>query len=223
MNGSRRLRKARVVLMSALMLSTLSGCIISNKGNVSKEASETEEIARKEVVKPDENTLHYSEVQSMNSIDKSELRGQTETQQKVDELNNSNSTDAVDEEVKQAIANKYAEHGITDGISYGQKIYGTESSFTITASADNTTLTVEGSYDGTNIEVYEAGASNGSEYVVMYNTKALHSMDMNDLSEVLLDNDIYSDVTIGADDGKEITISYNGETHYVNVETEDME
>lgn len=223
MKGSRRLRRAIVVLMLALIISTLSGCIISNKGNVSEEASETEEIDRKEVVKPDENTLHYSEIQSMNSINKSELRGQTETQQKVNELNNSNNTDAIDEEVKQEIANKYAEYGITEGISYGQKIYGTESSFTITASADNTTLAVEGSYDGTSINVYEAGASNGSEYAVMYNTNVLHSMDINDLSEVLLDNDIYSDVTIEADDGKEVTISYNGETHYINVETEEIE
>lgn len=178
---------ARLVIaaIGIVIILSISGC------GGTENTEESDSIIKKDVITADENTVSFWDTNEDMTFG---VERDTEWEQMLEELNSEQQDTGNEQEILGRIQSMFTERGIVGETTLSDKQYISENIYYVygTNTASNLVITAEVDTDTGDIDVYESGASNGSEYIVFNGIDKLNCA-ISDLNELLVEFGIYYD------------------------------
>lgn len=203
------------VIATLIGLVIICGCSNNNIGDT--QTQEAREV-KDSVVTTDGGTksFHDSSNESVYGV-----AVDTEYEEKIAELNQSEEKDDYEEEAKTRIQQKFTELGMTGNTSFTDKQYISEEQYLIYGYNTDSNITVAALVDKSinDIDISTEGAVQGSDYVVLRNIAPLGN-NLSRVLELLYESGIYSgDIGIVESfDGHMCIVSIEGTEYSVNID-----
>lgn len=186
---------------------SMSGC-----GKTQIDDGDSTQMYKANVIQEDSNTASFHTADRAHEVN-------TEYQQEVERLDSEQPETGLEQQVQDAIVEKFSKYGITGVITFSNKNFNSATEFEMLGHNDTTTLTIIGYGNTETGEVYAeyAGSENGSELVPLVGIDKLQGK-ASDIEELLYSCG-FSIGDIGTIDevaGTRVYVSINGEQHIVD-------
>lgn len=195
--------KKKAIIALIITLAVASGC------SVKKEEEHTEDGSAKEsVILADGNTKSFFSNQTFG------VEVDTEYEQKIDELNNSDIGKSMENATLERLDEEFKQLGVNGETTQGERQFIDETSYMVYGSntATNLILTCTVNTKNNSMQVYKDGAASGSEYCTINGVDQL-GVDLDVLLEYLYNAGIYSEnlLTVDSSDGNTVVLDNDGE------------